>query len=120
MTETTETAIPRADWTVDPETGRSNSSERFRELVQEVTRLLADGPGWVFRPEWVASTAALIVAQLAHVHHLAPTPATVTKGDVIRIVPEAGPERVMQVSHVEHHVITLADLGGEAAEDGGQ
>lgn len=35
--------------------------------------------------------------------------ATVTKGDVIRIVPERGPERVMTVAHVEHHVITLAD-----------
>lgn len=36
--------------------------------------------------------------------------ATVTKGDAIRIVPEKGPERVMLVAHVEHYVITLADL----------
>ena len=34
---------------------------------------------------------------------------TITEGDVIRIVPEKGPERVMKVSHVEHHVITLSD-----------
>lgn len=33
----------------------------------------------------------------------------ITKGDVIRIVPERGPERVMTVAHVEHHIITLAD-----------
>ena len=38
------------------------------------------------------------------------TPVTVTKGDVIRIVPESGPERVMLVAHVEHHIITLADI----------
>jgi hypothetical protein len=38
------------------------------------------------------------------------TSAAVTKGDVIRIIPERGPERVMVVAHVEHHVITLADL----------
>jgi hypothetical protein len=35
---------------------------------------------------------------------------TITKGDVIRIIPEAGPERVMTVAHVEHHIITLADI----------
>ena len=34
---------------------------------------------------------------------------TVTKGDTIRIIPDKGPERVMVVSHVEHHVITLSD-----------
>ena len=34
---------------------------------------------------------------------------TVTKGDTIRIIPDKGPERVMLVSHVEHHVITLSD-----------
>ena len=34
----------------------------------------------------------------------------ITKGDVIRIVPESGPERVMRVAHVEHHIITLADI----------
>ena len=34
---------------------------------------------------------------------------TVAKGDVIRIIPERGPVRVMRVAHVEHHVITLAE-----------
>lgn len=37
----------------------------------------------------------------------------VTKGDVVTIAPERGPLRRMLVSHVEHHIITLADLEGE-------
>ena len=41
---------------------------------------------------------------------------TVTKGDTIRITPDKGPERVMVVSHVEHHVITLSDPADRAAE----
>lgn len=36
-------------------------------------------------------------------------PVTVTRGNRIRIVPEAGPERLMLVSHVEHHVIMLTE-----------
>ena len=40
------------------------------------------------------------------------TEITVAKGDIIRIVPDRGPERVMLVTHVEHHIITLADLDG--------
>lgn len=40
---------------------------------------------------------------------------TITKGDIIQIVPERGPVRIMRVSHVEHHVITLADT--EASDD---
>lgn len=103
----------RTDWTINPETGRSNSSERFKELVQEVARLLGSGAiGYALDRRWIESEAQLIMAQLAHLHHLAPTPAAVAKGDVIRIIPEAGPERVMLVSHVEHHIITLADLDG--------
>jgi hypothetical protein len=43
-------------------------------------------------------------------------PPTVTKGDTIRIVPESGPERLMQVSHVEHHIITLSDLDPEGQQ----
>ncbi len=38
----------------------------------------------------------------------APLPA-VRRGTRIRIIPEAGPERVMVVMHVEHHIITMAD-----------
>lgn len=74
-----------ADWTVDPETGRSNSSERFRELVQEVERLLGNGgAGYVLDRRWISGQAQLIMAQLAHVHHLAPEPATVTPEGPIR------------------------------------
>jgi hypothetical protein len=69
VTETAETA----DWTVNPETGRSNSSERFNELVDEVARLLGSGAsGYVLDRRWIAGKAALIMAQLAHVHHLVP------------------------------------------------
>lgn len=35
---------------------------------------------------------------------------SVTKDDMIRIVPEYGPVRIMRVAHVEHHIITLADV----------
>jgi hypothetical protein len=35
--------------------------------------------------------------------------ASVKKGDLIRIIPERGPERHMIVAHVEHHIITLSD-----------
>jgi hypothetical protein len=35
--------------------------------------------------------------------------AAITRGDTIRIRPDKGPERVMTVSHVEHHIITLSD-----------
>ena len=41
---------------------------------------------------------------------------TITKGDTIRIIPDKGPGRVMVVSHVEHHVITLSDPADRAAE----
>lgn len=55
------------DWTRDPETGRSNSSQEFLALVAEVERLirnhrLGDNP---------RDTAVLIMAQLAHRHGLA-------------------------------------------------
>lgn len=64
----------KADWTFDPETGRTNASPVFRRLVGEVDRLLRGGAGGVVLGEsWTSGTAALIVAQLAHVHHLAPT-----------------------------------------------
>jgi hypothetical protein len=45
-------------------------------------------------------------------------PATVTKGDVIVIVPERGPRRRMLVAHVEHHLITLTDLDEPSATEG--
>ena len=79
MTETAPGSLPydrEADWTIDPETGRSNSSPLYRSLCAEVERLIRDGAaGSILRPEWVRGKAALVMAQLAHVHHLAPAAA---------------------------------------------
>lgn len=66
------------DWTVDPETGRSNSSAEYLRSVDEVARLIR-GSGHSLINGHVRSVAALIVAQLAHVHGLAPAePLTTT------------------------------------------
>lgn len=56
------------DWTVDRETNRCNSSEEFETYVRAVTVILnnhrlGSSP---------ADTARFIMAQLAHVHGLAP------------------------------------------------
>jgi hypothetical protein len=63
-------AIP-ADWTVDPETGRTNSSPLFQGLVDEVARLIRSEAHALLSGR-ADRAAAMIVAQLAHVHHLAP------------------------------------------------
>jgi len=34
---------------------------------------------------------------------------TIQKNDVIRIIPDVGPTRLVIVVHVEHHIITLTD-----------
>lgn len=61
------------DWTIDPDTGRANSSEAFVRLEQAVAELLRHSiPSVVFSPDGPASVAGLVMAQLAHVHHLAP------------------------------------------------
>ena len=57
------------DWTRDPETHRSNSSAEFIALVDEVARLLRENVHLGDAPEDIAR---LIMAQLAHRHHLAP------------------------------------------------
>ena len=59
------------DWTVDPVTKRSNTSPRFEELVSEVERLIKDEARSLIGGN-VSSVARLIMAQLAHVHHLSP------------------------------------------------
>ncbi|HSX01557.1 MAG TPA: hypothetical protein VLF67_04930 [Candidatus Saccharimonas sp.] len=68
-----ETAQPviTADWTVDPESGRSNSSERFRDLEQAVTALIV-GDAHKLIAGRARDTAGLILAQLAHKHGLVP------------------------------------------------
>jgi hypothetical protein len=72
-TSTPEPATTAAtDWTVDLETGRSNSSQQYTDLVAEVERLIREGGGRCLSPAWARSTAALIMARLAHVHGLAP------------------------------------------------
>jgi hypothetical protein len=63
-----------ADWTINPETNRSNSSPLFLGLVQAVKDLINGGAGgFVLRPNWTGNMAGLIMAQLAHVHGLAPS-----------------------------------------------
>ena len=59
------------DWTIDPDTHRSNSSPEFRELVSEVARLIKDEARNLLNGQ-VEIAAGLIVAQLAHKHSLAP------------------------------------------------
>lgn len=61
----------RDDWTIDPETGRSNSSELFRELCGEVEGLIRQSAHGLIAGR-ADQVAGLIMAQLAHVHHLAP------------------------------------------------
>lgn len=62
------------DWTVNPETNRSNSSFLFLGLVEAVKDLVNGGAGgFVLRPNWTNSMAGLIMAQLAHVHGLVPS-----------------------------------------------
>lgn len=62
---------PSPDWTVDPKTGRSNSSEKFSELVAEVQRLIRSEAFQLISGNH-EPTARLIMAQLAHVHKLSP------------------------------------------------
>lgn len=61
------------DWTCD-ERGASNSSEEFDRLVDEVARLIHANGGSCLSPTWVRATAGLIMAQLAHRHHIGPLP----------------------------------------------
>lgn len=58
------------DWTCD-EDDRANSSEKFLSLVKAVSRLIIDDARMLLLGR-AESTARLIVAQLAHVHKLAP------------------------------------------------
>ena len=58
------------DWTVKD--GRSNSSDKFIEIVGHVANLMRDNGGHCLDASWAASTARLIVAQLAHEYDFAP------------------------------------------------
>jgi hypothetical protein len=68
--ETTETT-ENADWTIDPATSRSNSSPEFKKLCAEVERLIRGDAHQLINGR-ASMTAGLIMAHLAHVHHLAP------------------------------------------------
>jgi hypothetical protein len=59
------------NWTTSID-GRENGSERFRQLADEVAKLIRQNGGQCLDGGWVRVTAGLIVAQLAHVHGLAP------------------------------------------------
>lgn len=70
VTPVSEPAQP-TDWTVKD--GRSNSSDEYEQLVDAVAALLREGSAsGVLSHQWVATKAALIVAQLAHVHNVGP------------------------------------------------
>lgn len=61
------------DWTVAPESGRSNSSKQYLALTEEVSRLIRGEAFSLMNGKPGAdSVAALIMAQLAHKHHLVP------------------------------------------------
>jgi hypothetical protein len=61
-----------SDWTVDPETGRCNSSAEFLRLEDEVARLLTSNGGQALSRAWARGAARLILAQLTHKHGFAP------------------------------------------------
>jgi hypothetical protein len=63
------------DWTVDPETGRSNSSARYKELVAVIERLIRDDAHMLLSGH-AECTAGLILAHLTHKYGFAPTDVT--------------------------------------------
>jgi hypothetical protein len=70
------------EWTTDPETNRMNSSPLFLHLEKEIAR--------IFRNHRVGdnpmTAAGVVLAQLAHVHNLAPVDApAVTCADCLAI-----------------------------------
>jgi len=61
-----------ADWTLNTETNRSNSSPKFVQLVSAVAELIKEDVR-VLSNEQAKITAGLIMAQLAHKHGLVPS-----------------------------------------------
>lgn len=61
--------MKKVDWTVKD--GRSNSSDEFLRLIDEVDSIIRDSGHSLIRGK-TKSVARLIMAQLAHVHGLAP------------------------------------------------
>lgn len=67
----TDSEAPR-DWTVDPETGRSNSSDEFEILSREVGRIIRSEASTLLAGRSDA-VGRIVMAQLAHRFGLAPT-----------------------------------------------
>lgn len=61
------------DWTVDPETGRSNSSPEFEELSEFVGEIIRDSAHSLILGGY-AGVGRLIMAQLAHRKNVGPLP----------------------------------------------
>lgn len=66
------------DWTVDPNTGSSNSSPAYENLVAAVSELLRNS-AHDLKSGNTESVAILIMAQLAHVHGMAPANVAVSE-----------------------------------------
>jgi ABC-type phosphate transport system ATPase subunit len=63
----------RADWTVDHQSGRANSSEAYIELVEAVADLLDNSASQLMSGQpGRRSVARLIVSHLAHKHGMVP------------------------------------------------
>lgn len=63
--------VVKPDWTIDPKSHHTNSSPEFDQLCKEVERLIRDSAHSLINGQ-VGSVAGLIMAQLAHVHGMAP------------------------------------------------
>lgn len=59
------------DWTISPVDGKLNSSPKFEELSIAVEELIRQSAHTLLAGR-ADTVARLIVAQLAHVHHMAP------------------------------------------------
>lgn len=85
----------QTDWTVDQETNRSNSSKRFLEMEEAVNRIIMSNTHGLLSHTAVIGLSRIIMAQLAHVYHLAPTappdkrPAFQTFGDHYQVMGES-------------------------------
>lgn len=70
MTESSEKT--ERDWTVDPETGRSNSSSEFNHMVFVVGEMIRDSAHSLLRGD-TETVARSIMATLAHKYGLTPS-----------------------------------------------
>lgn len=63
--------LAKLDWTVDPKSGRSNSSPLYEMLVSEMACIIRDDARSLLNGN-AESTARLILSRLAHCHKLRP------------------------------------------------